>query len=449
MSGCAAELAAAIAAGLPRAAGGLVVALSGGADSACLLAAAHAHVRARAGEAAPPLRALHVDHGLQSAAAEFRAACAALAARFAVPLTVLEAPVGLERGESVEAAAREARYAAFAAALAPGECLLTAHHAEDQAETVLLQALRGSGAAGLSGMPRVRRLGRGFHLRPFLGVPRAALARCAHELSLATVVDPMNLDPRFDRVHLRREVWPLLERRWPGAATALGRVAQHAAGAQGLLDALADDDLGRMRDGEALSVPRLRTLPPPRRVNALRRFIDERGARPPPSARLIEALRQLLEARADQLPAVCWGEHALRRYRDRVFLTDARPPRLQSVHRWSLERSEALELGEGLGRLRLAPSARGLALERLPRTLEVRARRGGERLRVAPQGRTQSVQHLCQAEGLFPWMRAALPFVHAGGRLVAVGDRWSAAEDCAGPGERGWEILWEDAPALS
>ncbi|NNM62704.1 MAG: tRNA lysidine(34) synthetase TilS [Steroidobacteraceae bacterium] len=435
-------LAASLRAQLPPRASGMVVALSGGADSACLLAAA-----AAAAAGVMPLRAVHVDHGLQAAAADFRRLCTTLCAHLGVPLSILTVAVGAAPGASLEEAARDARYAALAAQLAPGECLLTAHHAEDQAETVLLQALRGCGPAGLAGMPRCRPLGRGEHLRPFLEVPRRELGRCVASLGLDTAVDPMNRDPRFDRAHLRLRVWPGISERWPGAAGALGRTARHAAEALELLNALADEDLAGLRDGAELSVARLRALAPARRRNALRRWIGERAV-PPPAARLAEALRQCLDAREDHVPAIIWGEHALRRYRGRIYLTPAVPARFADPLSWNPHVEPTLELGHGLGRLRWVERAGGLAAALLPPTLTVRARCGGESLRLAPRAPTRTVQHLCQAEGVPPWMRAALPFVYAGPRLIAVADRWLEARVCGARTEPGAGIDWEDAPAL-
>jgi len=186
----------------------LVVALSGGGDSASLLAVAAALGGTFRGL---PLRAVHVDHGLQPAASSFREACAVLCSDLNIPLTVVAAVVQTPPGVSLEAAAREARYAALARDLADGECLLTAHHSQDQAETLLLQALRGAGLKGMSAMPVCRPLGRGWLLRPVLEVPRDELLACGVRSSGDCAVDPMNQDLRFDRSYLRRRVWPLIE----------------------------------------------------------------------------------------------------------------------------------------------------------------------------------------------------------------------------------------------
>jgi tRNA(Ile)-lysidine synthase len=441
---------------LPPQAAGLAVALSGGADSAALLAACAAG-RAAPGLARPAatpvlarpglaVRAVHVDHGLQAAAAELRHAAATLAARFGVPFSVLEVRVACDGGESIEAAARRARYAALAADLAPDECLLTAHHREDQAETLLLQALRGAGLKGLAGMAACRALGRGWHVRPLLAVSRQALREFGAAHAAAGMEDPMNLDARFERSHLRRALWPALEARWPGAGAALARVAGHAAEAQALLESIAAEDLAALADGDALSVPRLRRLPPPRQVNALRHWIGVSTAAPLPAARLAEALRQLLEAAPDHQPAIVWDGRALRRYRQRIFIAAAEPPRLHGELAWRLGEADVLELGPGLGRLRRIEVRGGWQAEKLPPLVRVLARRGGENLKPAPGAATRSVQHLFQSLGVLPWMRDALPFIHAGDALIGVADHWRDAHWCADPQAPGIGCAWEDAP---
>lgn len=429
----------------PAGATGLVVALSGGADSASLLIAASGlRHTLRAAE----LRAVHIDHGLQPAARDFRRACAALCAELDVPLTVISVMVQGTRGESLEAAARDARYAALQSELQPGECLLTAHHALDQAETVLLQVLRGAGLKGLSAMPPCRPFGRGWHLRPVLEVPRSELLAFGARSNSPCVADPMNDDPRFDRSYLRGQVWPGIEARWPGSAGALSRTARHAAEAQNLLERAAAAQAGRLRDGEALSVPGLRALELGERINVLRFWLRESGVEPPSTSRLTEALRQILDATDDHMPVVVWGSCALRRYRQRVFITDAEPPRLEGTRSWRVEPGSRIELGQNLGTLCWIAQSGGLSAARLPQFLDVRRRGGGESLRPAFRARTQTVQHLCQSIGVLPWMRDALPLAFAQDALVAVADLWLDAHLRAACGGAGLEILWEAAPLV-
>lgn len=446
---------------LPAGATGLLVALSGGADSSALLAALASLGEAELGV---PVRAVHIDHGLQPAAAVFRETCVRLCRELSVRLTLVTITIDCPSGVSIEAAAREARYGALASAMRARECLLTAHHREDQAETLLLQALRGAGLKGVAGMPRRRLCGPGWHLRPLLGVARADLQEFAADRGIVSAQDPMNTDLRFERAYLRSQLWPRIEARWPGAAQALARTAAHAAEADALLDATADVDLGVLRDGEALLLPRLRALGPARRSHAVRRWLHERAVLLPPTARLREALRQVLAADGDHLPAVTWDRYALRRYRDRLFVTEAEPPRLARPLSWHIgaghtgshasghamgpELGAELELGAGLGALHLASQGGGLDPSRLPSTLLVAPRSGGETLRPAGKAATQTVQHLCQALGVLPWMRDALPFIFAGQELIGIGDLWLDARWCVPADERGVGFRWLRAPNI-
>jgi tRNA(Ile)-lysidine synthase len=429
---------------LPERTTGLLVALSGGADSACLLTAL-LHIDT---PLELPLRAVHIDHGLQSASLALREAAAALCEIRRIPFKAVTVRVDTAGGESLEAAARDARYRALAHELQAGECLLTAHHAQDQAETLMLQLLRGAGLKGLSGMPLCRRFANGWHLRPLLEVTKRELQEFFETYGIRAADDPMNHDPRFDRSHLRSAIWPLIERRWPGAASALARTAGHIADAQTLLDGAAAAAVERLRDGEALSVPGLRALPEREQVNALRHWLSSADVTPPPAARLSEALRQVLTADADHLPAVEWGGFALRRYRDRLFVTAADVAAIGAALEWRTADGR-LELGAGLGTLRWAPQPGGLDVRRLPDTLQVRRRSGGESMKIGALAKTHTVQHLCQAMGVLPWMRDALPMVYADENLIAVGDIWQDVRWRSAAGEPGLGCVWENSPNLT
>jgi tRNA(Ile)-lysidine synthase len=444
MSFSAASLYAVLDSHVPEGARGLVVALSGGADSAALLSRLAA---LGGGFRGLPLRAIHIDHGLQAAASKFREACKNLCEHLGVPLELIRVEVQSEAGVSIEAAARTARYAALAAQLKPLECLLTAHHRQDQAETLLLQALRGAGVKGMSAMPVCRALGAGWHVRPVLDVPHRDLLQWGGTED-SKVIDPMNEDLRFDRTYLRKAIWPLIETRWPGAEIALSRSARHMAEAQELLDRAAAADLARLRDGDALSVPGLRALPQPQRMNAVRAWLGEAGVEAPSTARLVEALRQVFDADADHQPAITWGDKALRRYRQRLFLTEADCPRLEGARPWSAVLGSSIALGANLGRLTWCAQIGGIAAAALPAVVMVRGRDGGETLKPARSAKTQTVQHLCQSQGVLPWMRDALPLVFAGDELIAVADLWRESRWCAAPDAPGLKVAWNNAPLV-
>jgi len=406
----------------------VLVAFSGGVDSMVL---AHALVRAR--DSLAGLRLAHVDHGLQPASQDWARQCAEVAREWRVPYAVLRARIKRRRGESPEAAAREARYTLLAQAMMPGEVLVTAQHRDDQVETVLLQLLRGAGVAGLAAMPAIASFGPGRIARPLLDVTRAEIVAAARAAKLRWIEDPTNRDPRFARNYLRHHVLPLIHGQWPGADRAVARTAAHMAEARELLAERADSDLAVVADGGGLAVVALRALTPARRRNALRRYIAQAGVELPDASRLNEMTIALLSARADAQPEVRWRGAVLRRRFDRLELHVDSQAEIAGGHeihakswRWADERVCVLnDAGDTL--VLLDDAAGPIDLDRLPAALALAPRRGGERLRPGARARTQSLKTLLQSAKIAVEERARMPLLFTGEtpkRLVAVGDRW-------------------------
>lgn len=425
---------------LPRSARYLV-AYSGGPDSHALL-----HALAQPG-ALPPgaaLAALHVNHGLQPRAEAWARHCAAVCGGLGVALQVLRVAADPAPGESPEAAARRARYAALGARLAAGEVLLTAHHRDDQAETVLLQLLRGAGPRGRAGMPRCRRLGAGWLGRPLLGTPRAALRAYLRARGLQAVEDPSNADPRYDRSFLRAEILPRLRRRWPAVERTLARAGAREARIEALLQDVAEADLAAAR-GPAPSTLRceaLRALPPERCRNVLRAWLRGLGLAVPGAAPLERVLLDVLPARRDARPRVRWHGAEVRRHRE---LLHAMPPPAPHdparVLAWDLQAPLALPGGC----LRVHPArGAGLALRCCEARAEIRFRRGGERCRPAGSAHTRTLKRLLQEAEVPPWRRERLPLLYLDGRLAAVADLWVCAPFAAAPGEPGRVLEWRE-----
>ncbi len=417
-----------------------VVAFSGGLDSAVLL-----HAVARLGDGIPVV-ALHIDHGLNPASARW----AELAQAFAGTLgadCVSVAVDTVDAGTGLEAAARAARYTAFEAFLKPGDWLLSAHHRDDQAETLLLNLLRGSGALGLAAMPPARPLGRGSLVRPLLDVTREELRGYAGEHGVEWSEDPSNADRRFDRNFLRHEVLPLLASRWPGAGKSLARSAEVAADTQALLDVLAADDLNRIgaTDTERLPLSGLLQLDDRRQANLLRYACRRQSLPLPTASRLREILVTLLPSAGDAQPVVRWPGAIVRRFRDTVFLLPEETV-TGVVPGGTLTPDTPVDLGKGLGRLALvAVPGPGIREEIAAAGLVVRGRRGGERIRPVRGGATRRLKSLLQEAGILPWMRDRIPLLEADGRLVAVGDQWV---DARCQGEPGYAVTWSEKPAL-
>jgi len=437
------QVEAALRAALPPAAK-LCVAFSGGRDSTVLL---HALAALRAAHGFR-LRALHVNHGLQAGAGDWAAHCREVAARLGVDCLVREVTVVQGQGKGLEAAAREARYGALRDVLGTGEWLLTAHHADDQLETVLLHLLRGSGPAGLAGIPALAPFGAGHLCRPLLNLPGTVMAAYASgqlaPAGLAWLDDPMNADLRLDRAFVRHELGAVLRRRFPAAAAGAGRSAALAGEAAGLLDELARGDAEGAVDGARVSVAALARLGDARRRNLVRYLVRTRGWPAPPERRLRTGLDQLMTPAPGRQPVVAWGGREIRRYRDHLHLLDAAvPPGGEPTAPRAWPGGTTLDLGPVRGRLAWREVAGGgLAPQVVAAGLEVTFRRGGERVRPDADRHHRTLKFLFQARGVVPWMRPHVPLVLGGGRLAAVGDLWVADWAAAAPGARGLAIAW-------
>lgn len=421
-----------------------VVAYSGGLDSSALLYCVAELRRQNSDFSAVPLLAIHVDHGLHADSADWSTQCASFATTNAVEFLALQVAVDTQAGKGVEAAARDARYSALKSQLRDGDWLISAHHRDDQAETLLLNLIRGSGPAGIAGIAEARHFGPGWLVRPLLAVDQATIREYATAASISWLDDPSNQDPRFDRNFLRHEVMPVLAKRWPDIAQRLHRSANHAGEATGLMAELARMDMravgGRPR---RLDIEGLQGLGLPRQKNLLRFALRELGLTTPSTEWLDRVVNEVIPARIDAQPLVSWPGASIRRYRNALYLLPEKLP--QGIAASPLSTGE-MPLGPGMGSLQLvAESEFGLSGDLVRSGLSVSSRRGGEEIKPEGQAHTRKLKKLLQEEGIVPWMRDRLPLVYAGDKLVAVGDLWLADEAAARPG---FALRWIDRPAL-
>lgn len=417
-----------------------VIAFSGGLDSTVLL---HALVSLR-DEPGIPIVAIHVDHGLHEDSGAWSEHCKSAAEKLGVDYLCLSVTVQLESGQGPEASAREARYAALHAELGYNDWLLSAHHREDQAETLLLNLVRGSGPLGIAGISGIRRFGPGWLARPLLETGRDSLLNYAKSEGLQWVDDPSNTDRRFDRNFLRHDVLPRLKSRWPDISARLLRSARHAGDASELLADLAEIDLESVGGRpERLPIDGLLELSAARQRNLLRHALRRLGLSTPTMMQLARILDEVIPAREDAQPLVTWPGASVRRYRNGLYLL---PEKLIASPQAMEVSAGEVPLGPGLGVLRFVPgAARGLSEAMLERRIRVRFRQGGEKFQPVGQSHTRKLKKLLQKEGIVPWMRDRLPLVYADEELVAVGDLWLAA---AAVSEPGVAVRWKDRPAL-
>jgi len=407
----------------------LAVAFSGGLDSTVLLEAAAQWQHESGGRVV----ALHVHHGLSPNADAWLAHAEQACAQRGI--TCAHERVQLERvaDSGVEEAARLARYAALGRLCRAhgARLLLTAHHLDDQAETVLLQLLRGSGLAGLSGMDQCNAapglLGDADTLiaRPFLAIPRAQLEEGARAWSLAWIEDESNSDPRYTRNALRHQVMPALGQVFPGYQQRLARAAGHAQGAQELLREVAEQDLAQCREDDHLRMPALRALSEQRFLNLMRHWFGLRGMRMPSSAWMQEMRTQLLEADVEAQLCVSHPDGEVHRYRERVFLAPRRslPDEDASLSlRWSGQAQVHVPVFHGT--LQFEPIPAGDARPGFDaawlraQSLLVCGRSGGERIKLAQNRPARSLKQQYQSADVPAWERPYLPLVWAGEDLL-------------------------------
>ncbi len=415
------------------------VAFSGGLDSHSLL---HALCELRSSLPCP-VHAVHIHHGLQSAADSWVQHCQMICAELGVELTVRHVVAQARPGESPEAAARDARYAALRDVMQSNEMILSAHHQDDQAETILLQLLRGSGVSGLAGMPVSIRFGSGWLCRPLLGFTREMLAAYATQQQLNWINDPSNSNIDFDRNYLRHEVMPVVQRRWPMSAATLARAAMHQAEAAALLNELATLDWQQVQGNlpQCIAVTKLQGLLPSRQRNVLRYWLKEICRLPLPDTRHMARIQdEMMTAKHDANPEVCWPGVEVRRYDDQLY---AMTPLTEVVEGWSShwDMNQPLALPGMSLALQCRPvRGAGLRSDAIQAGVTVRFRQGGETLQLPHRAQHHALKKLLQEWGVPPWLRDRIPLIYVQDKLAQVLGYCISGQYAAKNAETGLEI---------
>ena len=417
------------------------IAYSGGLDSHVLL---HGLASLRSHFPDASFHAVHIHHGLHADADLWTTHCASICAALNIPLEIIRVDARPAPGESPEAAARESRYAALRRLVHNGDALLTAHHQDDQAETLLLQLFRGAGVEGLAAMPHASEFAHALHLRPLLEVTRAQILDYAQEHSLHWIEDDSNASLSYDRNFLRHQVIPVLKTRWPSVQMSISRSARHMAEAADWLAEQARVALAscRTEDPHALSMSALRTLDEYLRRLVLRAWWKELQVPLPTQAQLQHVLRDVLQAKPDATPCVQWSDVEIRGYRDRIHVlrqTAEHDP--SAMHAWDLQSTLTIP---GLGELAALPSMHpGIRRSLAGRQgFSIRFRRGGERLVPAGRGFSHSLKNMLQEAGIPPWQRDRTPILYDGEQIVAVLGVCVCESYQSAAGEESLELQW-------
>ncbi len=412
------------------------IAYSGGLDSHVLL-----HLFSRLRAVYPiKLAAIHINHSLSVNASRWAKHCENICDCLQVEFTqkIVNAKAAL--GESPEETARQRRYEIFADLLAPGDILLTAHQQDDQAETLLLQLLRGAGPKGLASMPVSKILGKGTHIRPLLDYTRDDLKYYAEKNQLKWIEDESNSNRNFARNFLRHDILPLLKQRWPSVSNTLSRVASHSAEVQQLVTSIAKQDLAAVQGPipEALSVKKLLTLDDVRQRHVLRAWLEVLHLPLPSVAKIKHIQRDFLHVNSDKSPHMAWSDIELRRYRDILYVMRrlVAHDMKQNVS-WDCQQPLILP---HVGTLRAVPTT-GQGLRVNAQSVSVRFRQGGERLRLPGRNCHHELKKLLQEYDVPPWQRERIPLIYIGDQLAAAVGFFIAADYVVQAGQEGYSLF--------
>lgn len=392
------------------------IAYSGGLDSTVLLHAACACDGLKS-----KLHAIHIQHQLSPYAKTWQLQCQHTAETWKIPFTSLVIDAKPIKGESPEATAREARYSALRTVIQSGDYVLTAHHADDQLETILLRLFRGTGLQGLTGMKMLSPLESGFLLRPFLSLKRSELEAYAHAHALTWSEDESNQHLGFDRNFLRHQILPHLKTRWPGLTTTVARVGQHCNTAQILLTTEAQKQLRTcITFPHLLSIKKLQNLPTIWQPYVLRQWILDMGFLPPSAKKLDTILQTVLPAAWDSTPCVTWKDTELRRYRDHLYLLhplSSHDPK--QVFIW--EPGDILPMPHlGITLEKTIFEQFGVDFKKHSGPFTIRFRQGGERCLLPGSQQHRSLKHFFQDRGIPPWQRDRIPLLCVGETVITI-----------------------------
>ncbi|RDH84660.1 MAG: tRNA lysidine(34) synthetase TilS [endosymbiont of Galathealinum brachiosum] len=399
------------------------LAYSGGVDSQVLLHLLHLTKL--------NVSAVYIDHGLQAQSSDWARHCEAQCKNLNIPFQLIKVNAAAAKGESPEAAARTARYAAFKELIQKSDCLLTAQHQDDQSETIFLQLLRGAGAAGLAGMPEIATFSNGWHARPLLDISQNVILDYANQNALSWVEDPSNQQVNYDRNYLRHSVMPQLQQRWPALNKTLSVFSQQQAENAELLEVLAEKDLSSsLLEDTCLDINQLNKIENARLRNVLR-FWFKNLQKPIPSRAVLEQIvQQINNTSHDSHVLINWANVEVRRFRDKLFCLKKISHDASQVYNWNVKNElELLTLDKKL-KLEKCETSDDIKFvlneSLLTQDVTVRFRQGGEKIKPAGRNGSHDLKSLFQESSVPTWQRDRIPLLFVEGELVAVVGYWIA-----------------------
>ena len=390
------------------------------------------------------LACIYINHGLSEHSDNWGKFCRNISNRYAIDFIELKIQEAPPAGVSIEAWAREMRYRLISDEMADGDILMTAHHRDDQVETVLLHLLRGSGPRGLSGMRTIRRFGRGWHARPILDCNRDELLHYATNNKLDYISDESNQDARYDRNFLRKNILPGLRKRWPNLNKTLARAADNQLFAVKILDALGAEDLkaAQGENNRVIDLDKFEKLDEQRQINLIIYWLRILDLPAPGVAHIDEIIKNIILSDYSKTPCTNWPGAEIRRYRRMMYaLKPLSPHNPGARYSWDINRPLTLSYGiieaaKGTGN--------GLAAKLCSAgDISIRYRQGGEKIRLAERRHSITVKDLFQKYGVIPWYRDRIPLIYIDGNLAAIPDICIDGRFAAKKDETSWSIIWK------
>ena len=404
----------------------IFIAYSGGVDSHVLL-----HLLAQIRKSHPKLEltAIHVNHNLSSDAKKWVKHCQNSCKKLRIQCVVTSVDANVKiKDHSPEEIARNLRYAALVQQLPKNALLVTAHHVNDQAETLLLQLFRGAGPKGLAAMPVKIKFAKGWLLRPLLDFSREDILQYARKHKLKWIEDESNTNPKYARNFIRYQLLPIISKQWPGVVTALNRAAKHCAVTSGLLSVLAAEDL-KLVEGkveQTIDLTALKKLSVERQENLLRFWLHGLGFTIPSEAKLREVLRTVVNSRSDTKPLVKWSGVELRRFQNHLYaMSPLLPYDTKAILSFDFKKPLKLPADLGVLRAKINKSSKGNAKTQ---NFTVRFRQGGEKLKLSGRQGTHKLKKLMQEWQIPFWLRDRIPLVYCGEEIIAVVGYYSISD---------------------
>jgi tRNA(Ile)-lysidine synthase len=413
------------------------IAYSGGIDSTVLL-----HLlNTKKDKIDRYIKTVHVNHKISNYADNWADHCRKVCSEYQIPFELITLDASNNMGYGPEAHARKLRYEAISRLLSENDILLTAHHKDDLAETLILQLLRGAGPEGLAAMPQIRKFDQGWIVRPLIEYTRGQLNAYATENKLNWIDDESNSDINFDRNYVRNEVIPVLEFRWPAVSRLIARSARHQADILDILRDIAENDLKKNMAGstDVLNIAEFNKLSRARKRNLLRFWLKMNNKPATSSIITDQIITNLVEARSDSQPLISWCDTEIRRYRDKIYLLK-KLPQLDSDISYIWKLPKALDLS--FGRLEAEKTTgKGIKIASLVNNiLDVRFRHGGEKIQPSGRKETHKLKKMYQQAGIPPWKRDRIPLLYINDHLVSVTGYWIDQNFNAQGNEPGWDI---------